>query len=294
MKGIKNIIRQNASISLMGALVVIGVLGYQYWTLNEQYEVLTAEKVNLENDLRGKVELLKQIEEERYTLQGELAGEKERVAELGEEVSEITETVEELEKLAETDPELLQKYSKVFFLNEHYVPPELANVDEQYVWGENREVEVHDSVWPYLEDMLLDAAEDDINLYVVSGYRSFGEQSSLKSNYKVLYGSGANQFSADQGYSEHQLGTTVDLTTEVSGGGFTNFDKTTAYAWLQENAYRYGFILSYPKDNSYYVFEPWHWRFVGRKLARKLHRDELNFYDLDQRVIDEYLISIFD
>jgi D-alanyl-D-alanine carboxypeptidase len=86
----------------------------------------------------------------------------------------------------------------------------------------------------------------------------------LKSQYRVTYGAGtANSFSADQGYSEHQLGTTVDFTTPKVGGTLTGFDKTDSYKWLQNNAYKYGFILSYPSSNGYYIFEPWHWRFVG-------------------------------
>ncbi|MEK7495870.1 MAG: D-alanyl-D-alanine carboxypeptidase family protein, partial [Patescibacteria group bacterium] len=67
-----------------------------------------------------------------------------------------------------------------------------------------------------------------------------------------------------------------------------------ARLWLTENAYKYGFILSYPKQNTYYRFEPWHWRFVGVALATKLHDGNKYFYDLSQREIDQYLVSIFD
>jgi zinc D-Ala-D-Ala carboxypeptidase len=142
--------------------------------------------------------------------------------------------------------------------------------------------------------MLDDAAEDGIDLKVVSAYRSFDEQDDLKGQYTQLYGSGANTFSADQGYSEHQLGTTLDLTTPTIGGAYTSFATTEAFAWLRANAYKYGFILSYPENNTFYVYEPWHWRFVGEDLARDLHRADAHFYDWDQRKIDEYLISIFD
>ena len=109
-----------------------------------------------------------------------------------------------------------------------------------------------------------------------------------------MYGSGANKFSADQGYSEHQLGTTVDFTTPDIGAGFSKFETTAAYTWLTDNAYKYGFALSYPKNNAYYQFEPWHWRFVGVELATKLHNDNMYFYDLNQRIIDTYLVYIFD
>ncbi len=52
--------------------------------------------------------------------------------------------------------------------------------------------------------------------------------------------------------------------------------------------------MSYPKSNIYYQYEPWHWRFVGEDLAEDLHDDKKNFYELDQREIDKYLIKIFD
>ena len=142
--------------------------------------------------------------------------------------------------------------------------------------------------------MIEAALSDGIKIWVVSSYRSFNEQASLKGAYTKTYGSGANAFSADQGYSEHQLGTTLDFTTEGLGGTINGFDGTKAYTWMQENAHKYGFTLSYPKGNAFYVYEPWHWRFVGEDLARDLKKDNANFYDWDQRKIDEYLISIFD
>jgi hypothetical protein len=62
-----------------------------------------------------------------------------------------------------------------------------------------------------------------------------------------------------------------------------------------DNAHRYGFILSYPEGNDFYIFEPWHWRFVGRDLARHLDRNEdETFYTMDQRDINEYLLEIFE
>src|SRR3990167_1970818 len=113
--------------------------------------------------------------------------------------------------------------------------------------------------------------------------------------YTVVYGAGtANSFSADQGYSEHQIGTTLDFITTRLSGQLTGFDKTEGYQWLLNNAHNFGFILSYPKNNTYYVYEPWHWRFVGVKLATYLYDNKLNFYDMDQREIDTYLANTFD
>lgn len=67
-----------------------------------------------------------------------------------------------------------------------------------------------------------------------------------------------------------------------------------SFEWLKEHAHDYGFILSYPKGNEHYMYEPWHWRFVGVALATSLYERKLNFYDIDQREIDSYIGKLFD
>lgn len=210
-------------------------------------------------------------------------------------LEDISGTVGNLEKLSKTDPEILKKYSKVFFLNEHYEPERLAQIPNDYVYNDNRVERISAPVWPYLQNILKAAEKDGIKLYVKSAFRSFDEQRNTKSSYTVTYGAGtANTFSADQGYSEHQLGTAVDFITTGLNGQLDGFDTTTAYTWLVDNAYKYGFVISYPKGNQYYIFEPWHWRFVGEALAKDLHKKGINFYDMDQRDIDAYLVNVFD
>ncbi len=210
-------------------------------------------------------------------------------------VGNISGTVGTLQKLSEIDPELLKKYSKVFFMNENYVPAHLTQIPSNYLYSEKQSEQFLSESWPFLKGMLDEANSRAITIYVKSGYRSFGTQQSLKSLYTVVYGAGtANSFSADQGYSEHQLGTTADFITTGLDGNVDGFDKTEAFLWLQANAYRFGFVMSYPKNNSYYVYEPWHWRFIGVKLATYLHNNNLNFYDVDQREIDKFLINVFD
>ncbi len=238
--------------------------------------------------------LLSQAQHDNSELSDALAAEKAKIGDFGQEIEDISKTVGTLEKLSKLDPELLKKYSKVFFLNEHYAPKNPEDIDEKYLYDKKKPEQIHTEVLPHLEDLLETSIEDNVNLKIASAYRSFGDQVNLKTNYKVIYGVGtANQFSADQGYSEHQLGTTVDFVS-ATGTPFVGFDVTAEYKWLTKNAYKYGFVLSYPKNNAYYQFEPWHWRFVGEDLARYLHKKDMFFYDMDQRDIDKYLVSIFD
>lgn len=293
-------------------LVVCGYLGYSLYTLEERYENLAGDKVavgkelvdvratttaritELETLLTETRTLLEESVEENEELSDDLDDEKDRNDEFEDQIDKIGTTVGILDKLSKTDEELLQKYSKVYFLNEHYVPEKLKEIEKTYQYNETLTKYVHGNVWPYLEDMLEAALDDGVKIWVVSAYRSFDEQADLKGAYTTTYGSGANTFSADQGYSEHQLGTTLDFTTEGLGGGLSGFGNTAAYTWLNKHAHEYGFVLSYPEDNGYYIYEPWHWRFVGEDLAEDLNDADAHFYDWDQREIDEYLISIFD
>jgi len=290
----------------LALLVGLGYLLYQNSALLQANDALYAERQILQNayyqehstleetrhELLGYKENLRTTQEQRDFLAKNLEQEKEKVATKEEEVGKLSTTIE---KLTTLDPELLQKYSKVFFLSENYVPQQLFPVPDKYKYYEERDVSVLTQVWPYLQGLLLRAEREGITLYILSGYRSFDRQANLKSKYKVIYGSGtANQFSADQGYSEHQLGTTLDFITTGLGGQLYGFDKTEAYEFMKKYAHEYGFTLSYPEKNGYYIFEPWHWRFVGIKLATYLHEQGKNFHDLSQRELDKYLLTIFD
>jgi zinc D-Ala-D-Ala carboxypeptidase len=223
-----------------------------------------------------------------------IAAVKSEVGGVQQTVGEISGSVNNLEKLSATDKELLQKYSKTYFLNEHYVPKELKEIEKKYLYNEQKPLFVHHLAYSHLISLLNQSEADGKTIYVKSAYRSFNEQQSLKSAYSVVYGSGANTFSADQGYSEHQLGSTIDFITTGLNGQLKGFDTKSEYQWMLNNAYKYGFTLSYPENNSYYVFEPWHWRYVGIKLATYLHNQNKNFYDLEQREIDEYLLDLLD
>ena len=82
-------------------------------------------------------------------------------------------------------------------------------------------------------------------------------------------------YSALPGQSEHQTGLCLDFITSDMGGELTEaFENTQAFAWLAENAYKFGFILRYPKGMegiTGYTYEPWHYRFVGREAATDIY-----------------------
>lgn len=286
-------------IGLTIALVAIAYGGYRFWESNKSQDEMIAKfkesvqslNLNLATAKKENTDLAEALTNEQNKNQLYET----QIKDISNVVGELSGTVGILKKLSQTDPELLKKYSKVYFLNENYIPIPLGVIDTQYLYDQKRPQQFQGNALPFLQRMLEAAKSENVSLKIVSAYRSFGEQTTVKSGYKVVYGAGtANQFSADQGYSEHQLGTAVDLTSSEIKEVFTSFDKTKTYKWLKENAHRFGFVLSYPPNNSYYQFEPWHWRFVGVALATKLHDENKYFYDMPQREIDGYLVNLFD
>lgn len=120
-----------------------------------------------------------------------------------------------------------------------------------------------------------EAASSGIKLNLFSGYRSYAYQGSLFSGYAKQDGVNvAETYSARAGHSEHQTGMTFDIGgTDSSKWTQALFAETKEGKWLAANAPKHGFILRYPKGKEAitgYIFEPWHYRYVGADLAMKI------------------------
>ena len=117
-------------------------------------------------------------------------------------------------------------------------------------------------------EMAQAAAQDGIRLYAVSAYRSYSSQVAAYQRYvREASVELADTYSARPGHSEHQTGLAIDVNTATLR---SHFENTAEYAWLQENAGRFGFILRFPQgkeDITGYRFEPWHYRYVGLETA---------------------------
>ena len=118
-------------------------------------------------------------------------------------------------------------------------------------------------------------------LAVESAYRSYSTQLATFAYWTRVSGyRAALESSARPGHSEHQLGTTLDF--KSYGGSapwnYRDWGTTKAGAWLRNNAWKYGFVMSYPKGKTSatcYAYEPWHFRYVGRANAAKVHASTL-------------------
>jgi D-alanyl-D-alanine carboxypeptidase len=115
------------------------------------------------------------------------------------------------------------------------------------------------------------AAANGTPLTVLAGYRSFARQAELYERRVDEMGDvEAGSRVARPGHSEHQLGTTIDVTSEGATDVDQSWGATPEGQWVATNAHEYGFLLSYPPDASdrtCYDYEPWHLRYVGREMA---------------------------
>lgn len=116
------------------------------------------------------------------------------------------------------------------------------------------------------------AASEGLNIYISSGFRSYSRQMTIYNNYVRQDGQReADTYSARAGHSEHQSGLAFDV--NIINSSFAN---TNEARWLAANCYRYGFILRYPEGKTKetgYMYEPWHFRYVGIDLATKLYNN---------------------
>src|SRR5574344_193897 len=176
----------------------------------------------------------------------------------------------------DTSKDILMLVNKYNYLNEDYVPDKIMNVDSSYAYADNS---TREDVFEAFKNMYNDALLDNITLIINSSYRNYQDQDEVWTARKKAYGAQkADNYAARAGFSEHQTGLALDInqfnTTEK------DFENTEAFTWLSNNAYKYGFILRYPKDKENitgYSYESWHYRYVGKDTAEKIVNEGITF-----------------
>ncbi len=179
--------------------------------------------------------------------------------------------------------------------NAHYVPEGLTLATVASRTDKSQlERSMRGDIMPEIEKLFNAAKAAGYDLMIGSGYRSYEQQNIYFSNYSRLYGKAeAETFSAHPGESEHQTGLSMDI-AYVDRHCYIDqcFADTPAGKWLAENAYKYGFILRYPKgEQTDFIFEPWHYRYVGTDLAGALHSSGLTL-DEAKPYLDTALVKL--
>ncbi|HHX80602.1 MAG TPA: M15 family metallopeptidase [Acholeplasmataceae bacterium] len=176
--------------------------------------------------------------------------------------------------------------NKCYYLEKDFVPEGLVLIDDYKLPHYDRpgdEIRLKKIVLEKLKLMFEEAKSNDHSFVVYSGYRNYQKQEYL---YYEVYGEN-DALSARPGFSEHQTGYAVDIST-ATAGLTRHFEKTAAFKWLKENAYRFGFILRFPKGKEHltgYEYEPWHFRYVG------IHATEIHLKEI---TLEEYILANFE
>ena len=185
---------------------------------------------------------------------------------------------------------------KGFSISKDYVPENLVEVNIPTATTNNK---MRSDAAKALETMYEDAKKEGLTLAVNSAYRSYEEQQKIYDEYFRIYDEvTAASLVAVPGTSEHQLGLSVDLTSQsVIDGQYGVFGSTPEYQWVIKNAYKYGFILRYPSDKidiTGIANEPWHYRYVGVKLATKLYEEGLTLEEYTLQNGFDYPVSLME
>src|SRR5690554_1954378 len=140
---------------------------------------------------------------------------------------------------------------------------------------DNRKHYLVDAAYSALKALIKEAEKNNHTVVVVSAYRSYQTQNSIFNNYVNRYGQkSADTYSARAGHSEHQSGLAVDVSTlSLHGSLSQKFGSTPEGIYLANHAHQYGFILRYPQNKTHitgYIYEPWHFRYVGVDLAKNI------------------------
>jgi D-alanyl-D-alanine carboxypeptidase len=147
-------------------------------------------------------------------------------------------------------------------LPKHYEEQTLV----EFIDGEER-FKLHPSAMSAWKRMKKAARIEGIRLYIVSAFRSITRQSEIieRKRRNGISEKEIFRVNALPGFSEHHTGRALDLNTPGSPELKEAFEDSPAFRWLMQNASRFGFRLSYPRENKYGIsYEPWHWFYMGK------------------------------
>lgn len=181
----------------------------------------------------------------------------------------------------EFDTDLNQGYSmivnKFYKVNSDYVRTDLVKFNLKYAYAENSAAEVvvesYDKMQAKVKELY------NVQLMVNSSYRSYEDQEIVYKERQKVSTKYADSVAARPGHSEHQTGLSIDVSSLSHHSG-DSFGESEEGKWVKDNCYKYGFIIRYPEgkeDITGYDNEPWHLRYVGEEIAKKIHDEQITF-----------------
>ncbi|MBS2969269.1 M15 family metallopeptidase [Metabacillus sp. KIGAM252] len=194
-------------------------------------------------------------------------------------------------KVISNPDNLLVLVNKHNTLPGHYEPKDLTVPNVPFSFGDADipQKYVREPAARALESLFKGAKDSNLELFAVSGYRSYERQENILNQEIAAKGEEkAEEAVAFPGQSEHQTGLAMDISSKsVNMELVKEFGDTPEGKWVKENAYKYGFVVRYLNDKvavTEYKFEPWHLRYVGKKTAKTLHDKNLTLEEYFEQV----------
>ena len=187
----------------------------------------------------------------------------------------------DMDKEDYTDSLIISDFSTDMLVNKHrsltedYKPDDLVSIDSEYA-ADDTQAGARIAVNAFIS-MYKAAKDEGLDLVINSSYRSYQDQVDICDTYRELYGENYVQnYVAQPGFSEHQTGLSFDIGSRNSN----IFAESDEYTWVQENAHKYGFIQRFPEEYEAitgFRAEPWHYRYVGKKIATYIYEHDISF-----------------
>lgn len=167
--------------------------------------------------------------------------------------------------------------NKFYHLDKSYERTDLQNINLAYAYANNSAAEIVIEKFKQMRDDIEE--EMNVHLMVNSSYRSYEDQEEIYNEFKKVSLKYADSYAARPGYSEHQTGLAIDITS-LEHPTANEFKESEEYKWLKENCHKYGFVLRYPEGKEHitgYSTESWHFRYVGEEAATQIYKENITF-----------------
>ena len=166
--------------------------------------------------------------------------------------------------------------NKRFCVDKDFVPKNLVTIKKEYTISGDEKTQGRKEAIDAAIEMIKAAEKDGQKLLINSGYRSYQDQQEVYDTYFKLYGENyVKKYVVNPGYSEHQ----TCLSFDFASGSKNIFKESTEYEWMIKNSYKYGFCYRYLKKKENVTGiknEPWHFRYVGKKVASIMDKEDLS------------------
>lgn len=197
----------------------------------------------------------------------------------------------DLDKENYKEPKLVKNFSYTMLVNKHhnlnenFIPKDLITIDEEY--ASEKGIKANKQAVIDTKKLIDSAKKEGFKLLVNSAYRSYKEQDEIVNTYKELYGdSYVEKYVLKAGFSEHQTGLGFDFSSEDTD----IFIQSDEFKWMEENCYKYGFIHRFKtkyEDITGIKNEAWHYRYVGKKVAKYIYEKDITLEEYYAKLIDK-------